>query len=70
MIGERVLAIRREKFHQLLALLLREAGADADVLQRAGIVEEAEQQRADSRALRLSCAIESRQRRSRNRARA
>jgi hypothetical protein len=49
--GERVLAIGREIFRQLPALLFREAGAHADVLQRAGIVEEAEQQRADGRPL-------------------
>ena len=35
MIDERVLAIGRQKVHQLPALLLREAGAHADVLQRA-----------------------------------
>ena len=51
MIGERILAIRRKKFDQLAALLLGEAGADADVLQRARVVEEAEQQRADRGAL-------------------
>ena len=51
MIGERVLAIGREEFYQLPALLVREARADADMLQRARIVEKAEQQRADSRAL-------------------
>ena len=51
MIGERVLAIGREKLHELAALLCGEARADADVLQRAGIVEETEQQRADCGAL-------------------
>ena len=70
MVGERVLAIGREEFSELPALLLGEAGADADVLQRACIVEQAEQQRADSCALALSCASESRPPRSRNRARA
>jgi len=44
MIGERVLAIGRQVFNKLPALLLRKAGADADVLQRARIVEQAEQQ--------------------------
>ena len=53
MSGERVLAIRREEFRELPALLLREARADADVLQRARIVEKAEQQRADRGALAL-----------------
>ncbi len=50
-IGERVLAIGREEFCELPPLLVREARADADVLQRAGVVEKAEQQRADMRAL-------------------
>src|SRR5579864_2159303 len=46
-IGEGVLAIGREEFHKLLAFLLREAGADAYVLQRACVVEKAKQQRAN-----------------------
>ena len=46
-IRERVLAIRREEFHQLPPLLVGEARAHADVLELAGIIEEAEQQRAD-----------------------
>ena len=44
MIGERVLAVGREKFYQLATLRFGEARADADVLQRAGIVEKAEQE--------------------------
>ena len=44
MLVERVLAIGREEFDQLAPLLGGEAGADADVLQRAGVVVEAEQQ--------------------------
>jgi hypothetical protein len=39
---ERVPAIGREIFYEFQALLLREARADADVLQRAGIVEKPE----------------------------
>ena len=46
-IGERVLAVWREEFDQFAALLLGETGANADVLQRAGIVVKSEQQRAD-----------------------
>src|SRR5580704_4976702 len=42
MIRERVPAIRREIFRELPALLFRKARADADVLQRARIVEKAE----------------------------
>ena len=49
MIRERILAIRLEELHQLPALLLREAGADADMLQRARVVVEAQQQRTDRR---------------------
>src|SRR5258708_212522 len=52
-LDERVLPIGREVFRQFPALVLREAGADADVLQRARIVEQTEQQRADKRALAL-----------------
>ena len=44
MSGERVLAVRREEFYEFASLLFREARADADMLQRAGVVEEAEQQ--------------------------
>ena len=47
MIGERVLAIGREELDQLAALRVGEARADADVLQRARVVVQAEQQRAD-----------------------
>jgi hypothetical protein len=42
MIAESVLAIRREKFYQLNALLQGKAGADADVLQSSRTVEQAE----------------------------
>src|SRR5260370_364120 len=52
-IGQRVLAIRRQVFYQRAPLLVREARAHAHMLQRAGIVEESEQQRADGRALAL-----------------
>ena len=48
---ERVLAIRREKLHELAPLLVGEARADADVLQVAGVVVETEQQRADGVSL-------------------
>ena len=56
MIGERGVVVRCnaitcEKFDQLPALLVREAGADANVLQGAVIVEKPEQQRADRGAL-------------------
>ena len=51
--GQRVLAVWREEFYKLASLLFREARADADMLQRAGVVEKAEQERADSRALTL-----------------
>src|SRR5579864_298856 len=46
-----VLAIRLEKLGELAAFLHAEAGADADVLQGAGFVEEAEQERADESAI-------------------
>ena len=49
--GKRVPAVWREIFRKFPALLFGEAGADADVLQRPRIVEKAEQQRSDSRAL-------------------
>ena len=42
--GERVLAVWSEEFHQLAPLLFREARADADMLQCAGVVEKAEQE--------------------------
>src|SRR5262245_28768757 len=42
--GERVLAVRREEFYKLASLLFREARADADVLQRTGVVVEAQQE--------------------------
>ena len=47
MIDERIAAIRREELDQLSALVLGEARAHADVLQRSRIIEQAEQQRAD-----------------------
>src|SRR3989442_928927 len=50
-IGEGILAIGRAEWRELAALLLREARADADVLQRARIVKKAEQQGADIRAI-------------------
>jgi hypothetical protein len=46
-LGERVLAIGSEKFHQLSPLHVGEAGANAYVLQRARVVEQTEQERAD-----------------------
>ena len=45
--SKRVLTVRREEFYQFASLLFREARADADVLQRAGVIEKAEQERAD-----------------------
>ena len=51
MIGEVVGAVGREEPDQLLPLRGGEAAADADVLQRAGVVVEAEQERADGRPL-------------------
>ena len=53
MVDERIAAIRCQELDQLPALLLREARADADVLQRARIVEQAQQQRSDRGALAL-----------------
>src|SRR5205085_1032090 len=44
MIGDGVVAIRRQKLDQLLAPDVGEARADADVLQLAGVVVQAEQQ--------------------------
>src|SRR5207249_5846772 len=49
--GECVLAVWSEEFHQLAPLLFREARADSDMLQCAGVVEKAEQERADHCAL-------------------
>src|SRR6266849_9263306 len=51
MIGESVAAIRSQKLHQFLALGLGEARAYPHVLQRARIVIQAEQKRADRRAI-------------------
>jgi len=42
--GKRVLAVRCEECYKLPAHLVREAGADADMLQRARVVEKAEQE--------------------------
>src|SRR4030095_7134995 len=42
--GGRSLAVRGEKFCQLASLLVGEARADADMLQRAGVVEKTEQE--------------------------
>ena len=42
--GEGILAVWREEFHKLASLLFREARADADMLQRTGVVVEAEQE--------------------------
>src|SRR5712671_1176288 len=50
MVLERVLAQRRELLHQLAALRGGEAGRDADVVQRALVVVQAEEQRADQGA--------------------
>src|SRR5262245_24774093 len=47
--GECVFAIGRKVFDQLAAHLVREARADADVLQRAGVVVKAQQKRSHSR---------------------
>src|ERR1700754_2975754 len=51
MVGERVVTIGFEELDELAALLLREAGADADVLQCSGGVVEAEEKRADGLVL-------------------
>src|SRR5438874_10139625 len=45
--GERVLAVWSEEFYELASLLFREARADPDMLQCAGVVEKAKQERAD-----------------------
>src|SRR5690242_3729256 len=50
-IGERILAVGREEFCELPPLLVRKACADTDMLQRAGTVEEPEQQRPNIRVL-------------------
>ena len=50
-IGERVSAIRRQVLSKFAALILREARADAYVLQHTRIVEEPEQQRSDGHTL-------------------
>ena len=54
MIFERPLAVGREELDQLAPLLVREAPAHADVLQRVAVVE-AEQKRADGGALAPLC---------------
>src|SRR5262245_49987761 len=46
-----VFTIRRKEFHQLAPLGIREARADADMLQCARIVEQSEQQRPDGIAI-------------------
>ena len=46
-----VLAIRFQEFHKLKPLGIGEACANADMLQRAGIVEKPEQQRANESAI-------------------
>src|SRR5207253_5236771 len=47
MVLEGVLPVRRQRLDQGLALGHREGGRDPDVVERAGVVVEAEQQRAD-----------------------
>src|SRR5579864_6643535 len=59
MIGQSIFSIWLKKFHELLSLLHRKAGADAYVLQRARLVEQAKQQRADQRALAFLVPAES-----------
>src|SRR5262245_26605702 len=51
MSGQRVLAVWGEEFYELAAFLVREAGADADMLQSAGVVVKAEQERTHSGSL-------------------
>src|SRR5260370_2081483 len=51
MIGKSVVTIGSQKSHQFLAFSLREARAHADVLQRPRAVKQAEQKRADRRAV-------------------
>src|SRR5262245_25530481 len=53
MILKRVFPVGLEKLDELLSLRRREARAHADVLQAPCVVEEAEQQRSDRRALRV-----------------
>src|SRR5574338_144856 len=60
MVVEGVLAIRREKIHELLALGRRETGTDADVLEGAVVAVEAKQQRADRRAVAVLVPAEAR----------
>src|SRR6185503_21124226 len=48
MMLERILPIRRQKFDQLETSLVGEARAHAYVLQRARVVEQSEQERADT----------------------
>ena len=50
-IGECRFAIRRQKLRQFTSLLRCEAGANADVMKRAGVVEESQQERADCIAM-------------------
>src|SRR5262249_37698157 len=42
--GQRILAVWSEEFYQLAALLFREARANSNMLQRAGVVKKAEQE--------------------------
>jgi len=58
--GEGILAIGRQELKKFLALLVREACANADMLQGAGVVEKPEQQRADIRAVAFLVPSESR----------
>src|SRR2546428_142830 len=51
MIGEGIPPVRREISDEIAANAILKAAADAHMLQNAGIVVEAEQQRANSRAL-------------------
>src|ERR1700687_4412519 len=51
MIGESVATIGSQKSHQFLTFSLREARAHANVLQRPRAVKQAEQKRADRRAV-------------------
>src|SRR5579871_4942723 len=49
--SESILPIGLEEFCQLAALLRSEAGANADMLQRTDVIEEAQEQRADQSAI-------------------
>src|SRR6185369_16058930 len=51
MVGERVVTVGLEELDELAALLLGEAGADADVLERTGYVVKAEEQRTNGLVL-------------------